>query len=236
MSALPLGKETGGWLVVRRCLLFPSSDVLHKLRVEEGESGKLVLVEVHHEELVRGREVRFLGGELAVKVGDVLAVADFGFERRLDLPVGDLLPVDPPEELVALDVLLALLPASKTLRRVLDQKPFAYLLSLSRERLGVGDGVVGDGREQLLLVLAVERRLSHQHLVQQNSERPPINGLVVRLVVDDFRRDVVRSAAKGLGGVVAQYLLLAHSEVRDLDVTVLKEWAGIEDARSSSLH
>ena len=47
---------------------------------------------------------------------------DFGFEGRLDLPVGDLLPVDPPEELVALDVLLALLPASKTLRRVLDQK------------------------------------------------------------------------------------------------------------------
>ena len=47
---------------------------------------------------------------------------DFGFERRLDLPVGDLLPVDPPEELVALDVLLALLPASQTLRRVLDQK------------------------------------------------------------------------------------------------------------------
>ena len=49
--------------------------MLHKLRVEEGESGKLVLVEVHHEELVRGREVRLLGGELAVKVGDVLAVA-----------------------------------------------------------------------------------------------------------------------------------------------------------------
>ena len=49
--------------------------MLHKLRVEEGEPGKLVLVEVHHEELVRGREVRLLGGELAVKVGDVLAVA-----------------------------------------------------------------------------------------------------------------------------------------------------------------
>ena len=57
----------------------------------------------------------------------------------------------------------------------------------------------------------------------QNSERPPIDGLVVRLVVDDLRRDVVRGAAKGLGGVVAQYLLLAHSEVRDLDVTVLNE-------------
>ena len=56
--------------------------MLHKLRVEEGESGKLVLVEVHHEELVRGREVRLLGGELAVKVGDVLAVALQEIQQR----------------------------------------------------------------------------------------------------------------------------------------------------------
>ena len=57
----------------------------------------------------------------------------------------------------------------------------------------------------------------------QNSKRPPIDGLVVRLVVDDFWGDVVRGAAKGLGDRVAQYLLLAHSEVGDLDVTVLNE-------------
>ena len=49
--------------------------MLDELWVEEGEAGELVLVEVHHEELVGGREVRLLGGELAVKVGDVLAVA-----------------------------------------------------------------------------------------------------------------------------------------------------------------
>ena len=57
----------------------------------------------------------------------------------------------------------------------------------------------------------------------QNSKRPPVDGLVVGLVVDDLWCDVVRGAAKGLGGVVAQYLLLAHSEVCDLDVTVLSE-------------
>ena len=51
------------------------SDMLNKLRVEEGESGKLVLVEVHHEELVGGRQLGLLGGELAVKVGDVFPVA-----------------------------------------------------------------------------------------------------------------------------------------------------------------
>ena len=72
-GSFALGKRDG---VLAGCFrLFLSSDVLHKLRVEEGEPGKLVLVEVHHEELVGGREVRLLGGELAVKVGDVLAVA-----------------------------------------------------------------------------------------------------------------------------------------------------------------
>lgn len=49
--------------------------MLHKFWIEEGESGKLVLVEVHHEELVRGRQLRLLGGELPVKVGDVFPVA-----------------------------------------------------------------------------------------------------------------------------------------------------------------
>ena len=49
--------------------------MLDKLRVEERESGKLVLVEVHHEELVRRGEVGALGGELLVEVAHVLAVA-----------------------------------------------------------------------------------------------------------------------------------------------------------------
>ncbi len=51
------------------------SDVLHVLRVEEGESRELVLVQVHHEELVGGREVGALRGELLVEVAHVLAVA-----------------------------------------------------------------------------------------------------------------------------------------------------------------
>ena len=49
--------------------------MLHKLGIEERESGELVLVQVHHEELVRGREVRLLRGELTVEVAHVLAMA-----------------------------------------------------------------------------------------------------------------------------------------------------------------
>ena len=50
-------------------------NMLNELWVEEGESGELVLVEVHHEELVGGGELGALAGELPVEVGDVLPVA-----------------------------------------------------------------------------------------------------------------------------------------------------------------
>ena len=48
--------------------------MLHELRVEEGESGELVLVEVHHEEFVRRGQVGLLGGELPIEVANVLAM------------------------------------------------------------------------------------------------------------------------------------------------------------------
>ena len=50
------------------------SDVLDEFRIEEGESEKLVLIQVHHEELVGGRQIQLLGRELLVKVADVFAV------------------------------------------------------------------------------------------------------------------------------------------------------------------
>ena len=49
----------------------PSYIILHMLNelgVEEGEARELVLVEVHHEQLVGGCEFCALTGELAVKV------------------------------------------------------------------------------------------------------------------------------------------------------------------------
>ena len=48
-------------------------DVLDKLRVEEGEAGELLLVQVHHEELVGGGQLGRLVCELAVEVGHVSA-------------------------------------------------------------------------------------------------------------------------------------------------------------------
>ena len=48
--------------------------MLYKLRVEEREAGELLLVEVHHEQLVGGRQGGDLLGEARVKVGHVLVV------------------------------------------------------------------------------------------------------------------------------------------------------------------
>ena len=52
--------------------------------------------------------------------------------------------------------------------------PFADVLGLLADGLGVADGVIGDGREQLLLILSVKRGLTHQHLVQQHTISPPL--------------------------------------------------------------
>ena len=48
--------------------------MLDELRVEEGEASKLILIQVHHEQLVGGGEVGALAGELSVKVGNILSV------------------------------------------------------------------------------------------------------------------------------------------------------------------
>ena len=51
--------------------------------------------------------------------------------------------------------------------------------------------MVGDGREQLLLILAVKRGLTHQHLVQQNAVGPPLWQRVrIRELVDNVKLKV----------------------------------------------
>jgi len=48
--------------------------MLDELRVKEGKSSKLILVKVHHEQLVGGGELCALACELPVKVGHILPV------------------------------------------------------------------------------------------------------------------------------------------------------------------
>jgi hypothetical protein len=41
--------------------------MLNEFRIEVAEPGELILIQIHHEELVRGREIRGLGGKLEEK-------------------------------------------------------------------------------------------------------------------------------------------------------------------------
>ena len=62
--------------------------MLDKLRVQEGEASKLILVEIHHEQLVGGCQVHALAGELPVEVGNILSVAlemEIGIRRWREL-------------------------------------------------------------------------------------------------------------------------------------------------------
>ena len=43
----------------------------------------------------------------------------------------------------------------------------------------------------LLLVFAIEGRLANQHLVEQNTKGPPVDGLPIWLVEKDFRTNVI---------------------------------------------
>lgn len=58
----------------------PPLHVNDKLGVSVGESSKLVLVQVHDEEFVRGRELHRLPGELFVEVGSVAFVFSLWLE------------------------------------------------------------------------------------------------------------------------------------------------------------
>ena len=48
--------------------------MLNKLRIEEGETSKLVLVEVHHEQLVGWGQVSAFTGKLPIKIWDIFAM------------------------------------------------------------------------------------------------------------------------------------------------------------------
>jgi len=111
--------------------------------------------------------------------------------------------------------------ASEPFCWILHKKPLADVLGLLTDGLGVADGVVGDGGEQLLLVLTVKGGLADQHLVQQDTIGPPVHACPIGLVVDDLWCNVVRGPAERLCERPLPDALLAHPEVGDLDVALL---------------
>ena len=71
-----------------------------------------------------------------------------------------------------------------------------------------------------LPVWAVEGRYSHQHLVQQGAEAPPIGGAAVPRPGQNLRGQVFRRAAEGGGGGVVGNALFGQAKVGQLDVAL----------------
>lgn len=80
-----------------------------------------------------------------------------------------------------------------------------------------------DQLEQDFMIFRVEGQAAAQHFVHDHSEAPPVHRLVVVILADHLRRQVLGCAAKGLRGFPVEHLLLAQAEVGDLDVAVLVE-------------
>jgi len=55
-------------------------NVLHEFRIEERESHKLVLIQIHHEQLVSRRQIQLVGRELLVEVADIFTM--FLYSRK----------------------------------------------------------------------------------------------------------------------------------------------------------
>lgn len=114
-------------------------------------------------------------GELGIEVARIRRALDLGHERRVDALVVDVLPVDVPKERLAHHLLCVGWAAAQTLvglpRQQLLQNRHRVPRHVDRiERLVGENGVIN-----FVLVLSSERGLLKKHLVNEDTERPPID-------------------------------------------------------------
>ena len=103
----------------------------------------------------------------------------------------------------------------EALLRVLDQQTEKQVASYRVMELVEDHLLVSDVAEEHLPVLTVERRKPSQHLVQQDSEAPPIAGkAVVAIAVENLGRQVLGRADQALAGaLLTGHVLLRESKI-----------------------
>eukprot|EP00906_Rhabdomonas_costata_P037627 RCo053038 len=144
----------------------------------------------------------------------VLAIPQVGHELRGDLAPQKLLPVDQREEGVALH----LVAVHQALLLVTDQELRDQVPGVRGHLRGKSQGLVQDEPVHLVGVLRVERRNAHEHLVQQNPQSPPIDGLPVARPFKNLRSNVLGSSAEGEGLLLRGHRGLRQPEVRQAGV------------------
>lgn len=74
--------------------------------------------------------------------------------------------------------------------------------------------------DSLLPVLSTKRRISREHIVHQGSETPPIDGFSMARASQNFRRHVFNRSTEGPSGDSLVNVLLAQTEICQLDVSL----------------
>lgn len=83
--------------------------------------------------------------------------------------------------------------------------------------------VFEDGVEDLLLVVALERALTEEHLVDEDAKGPPVDRATVALLEEDLGRHELGRAAEGGRRRAVVHAFLAETVVGHLDVAVERE-------------
>ncbi len=175
----------------------------------EFEERVLVLPQHRHGRLFQRVGVR-------VEIGGVCVSRDGWDNRSLQLSVEKLFPVEALEPLVFLDVVGAAFETAVALREISHQQLLDEGLGVAVKMSWEGDLASQDLLVDTHGVIVHEGRLSSHHLIQQNSQRPPINSLAVTLIQQDLWSNVFRRATQG---VCFESHSFGKPKVRDLQIT-----------------
>lgn len=91
---------------------------------------------------------------------------------------------------------------------------------VSRHVDGVKNLVFQDGLKDLVFIVSFEWRLSEQHLIDQHTERPPVDGTSVLLFTKNLGSHELGGTAEGVGGRSIIHVLLAQTVIGYLDVSI----------------
>lgn len=120
--------------------------------------------------------------KLSIKIAGICRAGDLWNERWCHLLLVNFVPIDVPEVSVRHDFLRVGGTRSKSHFRLAGEQLLKNGDRVARHVNGVEWFVGENSIVDFVFVLSTERRLLEQHLIDQNTKRPPINGAAVLLV------------------------------------------------------
>jgi hypothetical protein len=124
--------------------------------------------------------------KLAVEITCISGVRNLRQERRRNPLVIHIIPVDVPKKWLGHDLLRIRRPAAQPRLGLPRQQPLQYRYRVPRHVYRIQRFVREDGVVDFVLVLASERRLLQEHLIDEYTKGPPVYSTTVFLVKKDL--------------------------------------------------